>query len=369
MKDNADRKENVKNESKSEKNLLKILMIGPLPPPQGGARVLFKHFVEEFHKKDFIQLKVLKTWQPKKPLRKKVGRAISVFSRAWFSGRNFDVIAFWGSDRGTTYFGPMLSLVSFLTGTPWILRKFGGGFNLTYRDSNPIQRYLLRRTLLSADINLLETKTLIERFQEILPGANFAWHANGRRPDSRGKRKSGQCNKFLYLGKVKPKKGIRDILNASDHFKGSQVQVDVYGPMEGGLKEGEFQRHNGVNYGGVVTSEEVPELLRTHDALLLPTYCEGEGYPGAILEAYSYGLPVVATDWWGISEIVDDSSGILVQPRDPDELYSAMNRLVTDKNLYQRLSKGALAKSEEFSLDKWVEKFLEYCRLAASDSK
>jgi len=102
--------------------------------------------------------------------------------------------------------------------------------------------------------------------------------------------------------------------------------------------------------------------MRDYDALLFPTYWQGEGIPGVVLEAFQAGLPVITTDWRSIPELVDDSCGILVPPRDVDALEAAMQQLVSDSELYQQLSGGALRKASEFSAERWTAEFVRYCR-------
>ena len=52
-----------------------------------------------------------------------------------------------------------------------------------------------------------------------------------------------------------------------------------------------------------------------------------EGFPISILEAMSYGLPVIASDVGGVSEVVDGSVGRLVQKKDKTALIEALKRI------------------------------------------
>ena len=58
---------------------------------------------------------------------------------------------------------------------------------------------------------------------------------------------------------------------------------------------------------------------------MLPTFYEGEGYPGAIIEAFSLGLPVISTHWKAIPEIVkDQQTGILIEPNTVEAFVKAI---------------------------------------------
>lgn len=101
--------------------------------------------------------------------------------------------------------------------------------------------------------------------------------------------------------------------------------------------------------------------MGNYDALLLPTYWEGEGHPGVILEAYCAGIPVIATRWGGIPEIVTSETGILVEPRDVEGLARAMRQIMTSEELCARLRAGARQKAIEFDAKQWTTYFIRLC--------
>jgi glycosyltransferase involved in cell wall biosynthesis len=102
-----------------------------------------------------------------------------------------------------------------------------------------------------------------------------------------------------------------------------------------------------------------------YDAFVLPTKATTEGYPGVVLEAYAAGLPVIATTCGAIPEIVDETSGILLDPGDVDGLEGAMKRLVEDPQLYVRLCEGTRERTAQFSAAHWAEEFVACCREVA----
>ena len=87
-----------------------------------------------------------------------------------------------------------------------------------------------------------------------------------------------------------------------------------------------------------------------YDAVLLPSYHEGEGHPAVVLEAYAAGVPVVATDWLSLPELVEDGvRGFLVPVRSPEKIREAVDRLATDESLYESMCGKALVYVESFS--------------------
>ena len=97
---------------------------------------------------------------------------------------------------------------------------------------------------------------------------------------------------------------------------------------------------------------DVPDLLNAMDIFVLPSYSEGLSL--ALLEAMAAGLPVIATAVGGLPEVVTDGdNGLLIPPRDAAALAGALERLLADPALAQRL--GANAREhvrEHFSLDR-----------------
>ena len=165
------------------------------------------------------------------------------------------------------------------------------------------------------------------------------------------------------MGQIRQSKGLKEIVQAGERF-GVGITLDIYGTLDFDVPQETFHGLNRVRYCGVVSPEHVIQVLKKYDVLLLPTFYAGEGYPGVILEAYSAGLPVICTRWQALPEIVDDSSGILIEPHNVDALFEAMQRLINSEELYNRLVAGVKIKRQTYSSQIWVEKFIELCRKA-----
>jgi len=86
---------------------------------------------------------------------------------------------------------------------------------------------------------------------------------------------------------------------------------------------------------------DMPYLYNCMDLLVLPSY--REGFSRVIVEASACGVPVVASDVRGCRDaVVDGQTGILIQPRLPEELASAVRNLLLDKS--KRINMGQLAR-------------------------
>jgi glycosyltransferase involved in cell wall biosynthesis len=113
-----------------------------------------------------------------------------------------------------------------------------------------------------------------------------------------------------------------------------------------------------------MNEDERNHALETSNAYVLPSL--NEGLPMGLLEALSWGLPVIATPVGGIPEvIVDQANGLLVGPLDQPALTSAMSRLILDPALCQRLSRAARLTSERFDIGAYWRDLLPILRTSA----
>lgn len=87
--------------------------------------------------------------------------------------------------------------------------------------------------------------------------------------------------------------------------------------------------------------EDMAEVIAQSYIVTLPTFY-GEGLPKVLLEASSAGRPIVATDWPGCNDLIEDGvNGLLVKPRDSQDLADAIKRLLEDNTLAKQVAGDA----------------------------
>lgn len=112
---------------------------------------------------------------------------------------------------------------------------------------------------------------------------------------------------------------------------------------------------------------DVPELLRQHDVFLSTSRVEGFGLAAG--EGMAVGLPAVAPDIPGISEVVtDDVSGILYDPADAAEPAASLRRLFNDPELANRLAKDARSEAAKFTVDACARNYEKHYQELAGGS-
>jgi glycosyltransferase involved in cell wall biosynthesis len=88
-----------------------------------------------------------------------------------------------------------------------------------------------------------------------------------------------------------------------------------------------------------------------------------EGLPISILEALMAGLPVVATNIGGISEIVrPGENGFLVEPRQPAEVAGKIQAILGDSILIEKMQKNARETAENYRIEKIAQRAIDYYR-------
>lgn len=95
--------------------------------------------------------------------------------------------------------------------------------------------------------------------------------------------------------------------------------------------------------------DTVPEHLRAADIFLLTS--RWEALPISIVEAFRAGVPVIATDCGGVSELVDDTVGELCAVEDVDALANAVIELINSDEVRRRKGEAALARSQSARFD------------------
>jgi len=164
---------------------------------------------------------------------------------------------------------------------------------------------------------------------------------------------SGGADKpiVLTLARLARQKGIGHLIDAAVRVPQALFLIAGEGPERVQLEELASARgiRNRVVFLG--HRRDVPELLASCDLFVLPSLYEG--LPVSVLEAMAAGKPIVATRIGGTDEVIQDGqTGLLVPPADPESLAQAIQRVLTDRLLAQRLGAEARARvRKEFSAE------------------
>ncbi|MBC7835854.1 MAG: glycosyltransferase [Phycisphaerales bacterium] len=181
-------------------------------------------------------------------------------------------------------------------------------------------------------------------------------------PAAEGHRR-GERPRILSSGRLVEKKGFAYLIDACKILEERGVEFDCViggnGPLESELREqvARLDLGNRVSLTGrALTQEELPEFMRSGDIYTLACVWakddDVDGLPQMLMEAMACGLPAVSTNLVGIPDLViDQKTGLLVEPNNVGELADALDRLLKDRGLAARLGRsGAEYVREKFEI-------------------
>ncbi|MEP7106933.1 MAG: glycosyltransferase family 4 protein [Ferruginibacter sp.] len=161
------------------------------------------------------------------------------------------------------------------------------------------------------------------------------------------------ARQLIYIGWIVDYKGIFDLLNAIGLIKSEicELTVSIYGSgkMINEAKELCLQLglEDKVFFRGWANMSMKLSALSEADIYILPSHAEG--FPNALIEAMASGIPSIATDVGGVSEvIIHNETGLLVEPGKPDQLAQAILVLYKNPALRYKFSKNGKLRVENF---------------------
>lgn len=165
---------------------------------------------------------------------------------------------------------------------------------------------------------------------------------------------------LLYLGRLEPEKGLRELFTAfclvAPRYPELYLTIAGWGVMEAELRQTYGSRPD-ITFASRVYDKEKSSLLSSVSALIVPSICL-ESSPLVVLEAYAYGKPVIVSRIGGLSELVrEGETGWLVEPANTDALAQAIEAAAQNPGRLQKMSLACFDKAKEFTIEKMVDQF------------
>lgn len=200
---------------------------------------------------------------------------------------------------------------------------------------------------------------LAERILAVRSDA-FTVIPNGVRPvEMLPKSQSADPLVIGHVGSMIPQKGWQLVAQAAELLNRDAVRVRVMlagrGPDEAAANHWAAEHADWAEFAGFVENPRERVMSRM-DVLCLMS--QWEGFPMAIVEAMSVGLPVIATDVGGVAEAVADGETGLLVPRTVEALAAALSSLLNDRSRLAVMRERARTRFEElFTMDRIVERY------------
>jgi len=267
-------------------------------------------------------------------------------------------------------------IVQSLFGIPYVLTGHGGDVTSLNKG---IIRSLKRKAVRRAKVVTVVSDKLKEELLAIFPDEEKAvitgklmvqpmgcdmkrFHPPGKADDlwKQGKRKV-----VLYVGRLAEKKGVRYLIEAMQWVEGTLV-IAGDGPLRRELQEQAeaLRLEDRVVFLGARTHQELPAIYASADVCVVPSVVakdqDKEGFGLVILEAMASGIPVVASESGGITEIIrNEYNGLLVEEKNSRELAYGISRLLSDEGLRRKLINNMVETVEKYDYNEVGRRYAE----------
>lgn len=337
----------------------KILIVGQTPPPFGGQAVMIEHLVNckypnirlyhvrmNFSRgmKDMGKFQLYKVWH-----------LLCVIIKIYYIRliKQANILYYPPSGPNSAVYRDMMILFP----TRWMFKKTIFHFHASGLSQHIGKRGLFfdiifRRCFFYPDIAI--------QLSESCPDEGTAIHAkktviipNGL-PDEAGSPNildSKPEINILFIGLLEESKGELDLCRAVIELKSKGINVKAR--IAGEFKTQEYQKdfnkfvdenniQHEVEYLGVIRGQEKESAFRKTDVFCFPSFFHSESFPLVLIEAMSYGIPIVSTRWRGIVDMVTDGdNGYLVEINNPHQVAVKIEEISSNVELRKRMGQSA----------------------------
>lgn len=327
----------------------RVLMVGPGPRVRGGITSVIANY-QKCRIWTEYSITWLSTYDDRGPIRKIVAALRAYLLGPFLIGRA-DIIHVHGEFRKSFIRKLPLILIAKAMRKSVIYHVHAYACEEAFR--GPLAP-LIRWTFALVDKVIALSPSWASRIQAQCPGASIVSLLNPAvipKKDSRRQTESKEP-RILFLGKLEPRKGFRDLLAAMPGVLAAVPSAKLIfaggGDIEGAQAlAADLGISASVAMLGFVRGEDKVRELRSSSVVCLPSY--DEGMPVALLEGMSHGIPVVATNVGGIPELIySGENGLLVLPGDVQGLTQAIVKLLTDAHSSAAIGAAGLRHVKRF---------------------
>jgi len=181
--------------------------------------------------------------------------------------------------------------------------------------------------------------------------------------------------KLVYFSRIDREKGIElaiEAVNRINRNKKEKINIfDIYGPIQPNYQEN-FMKiiakcKNYISYKGYLEPNNIHKILSKYDLMILPTFCRTECFPGAIIDSYISGVPVLASNWQYSNEIIKENiTGKLFVSQDIKDLTNKLEYLINNPDLIYKMKKNCLEEAKKYDADIVIDSLIQDIKLNLS---
>jgi glycosyltransferase involved in cell wall biosynthesis len=326
----------------------KILVIGAFPPPTGGMETVMEQMFS-IHIKgcQLIAMNVAKN---------KIIKSNILFNFINFVYRCLKLIFILvtkkpylvhihiSTDRGF-WQKAIYHKIAKLFRKKTVSHMHGAEFKEFYNKLNPKNRKRVKNVLNETDAIIVLSKSWKNYYSKITDNKKIFIIKNAvEEIDNAQYHRIYPKSQFivLFLSRICQRKGAYDLIETIKKINKKNVKFVFVGPYENKeeffKKVKELKIKDKCEFVGEILGKERFKYFASADLFVLPSYAEG--LPVAILEAMSFGLPIISTTVGAIPEVVKKENGLLITPGNKDELYEALKKILSSNIDIDKISRN-----------------------------
>lgn len=248
---------------------------------------------------------------------------------------------------------------------PIIVHLHGSEFREWYNSLSERRQMSIKKMISRTNKFIVLGEKWESFIKEIAPSARVAILPNS--VSCRNENATWNSSPFtiIFLGVLIKRKGLFDLLSAfSVALEKSLVPLKliIAGDGEEYSALNQVVKNKGlsefIKFSGWISSDEKFRLLKKSQVLILPSY--NEGLPMSILEAMSFGLPIISSDVGSIDEVViHNENGFLTSPGNIEMLSEYIVSISSDRERWENMSKSAkILSHSKFSEKAYFDKLI-----------
>ena len=239
-----------------------------------------------------------------------------------------------------------------------IFHFHASGLSEHLKKKNKLFQFVFKKCFFYPDVAIQLSKSC--------PNEGKAIHAkkieivpNGLPDEARVKNEPKQTNRLniLFIGLLEESKGELDLCKAIKILKDKDIECQA--KIAGEFKSVEYRQRffkfisdndltGNIEYLGVIRGQKKQDAFRDSDVFCFPSYFHSESFPLVLIEAMSYGLPIVTTRWRGIIDMVKDGyNGYLVEIKSPEQVADKLKLLFDNIDLRKQIGEHSRLEFEK----------------------
>lgn len=343
----------------------KILVVGQTPPPIGGQAVMIEHLVNAKFRDSKIYHVRMCFSRGMKDMGKiqicKIYHLVEIIFKIYYYRifKKVSILYYPPSGPNSAVYRDIAILFT----TRWLFKDtifhfHASGLSTHYSKMSKWMKFLFRICFFKPTVSIHLSESCPKE-GEFLFSEKCYIVPNGL-PDIANKPNKithSSPIRILFIGLLEESKGEMDLIKAVEVLKkeGVNIQAKIAGEFKSIEYQDIFNQYikehnltNEIHYIGIIKGNEKNNSFRNADIFCFPSYFHSESFPLVLIEAMEYGLPIIASKWRGISDMIKDHyNGLLCEIKDPKSIADKIKEIYENTALREYIATNARKSFDE----------------------